>query len=192
MHEILDGDFYRYIDIVPKAGQYELCEYYNKSKCLVLASLIEGKNRAYHEAMACNTPAILFKDHNKWARGEHPLFYGNSGEIVELFNPESLADKIHEVINNPQNYSPRENFLKHHGRKTALNTFSNYLPYFKENIPNYQENIYENKWINEAIEENYGFSFEDILYENKTQIGHTRSLEKIKKTLDFYFNKFKN
>ena len=89
--------------------------------------------------MSCNTPIITFKQHNQWARGEHPIFFGNSGELAEEFTPESLADAIHKIIENPQNYKPRYNYLKYCGRKNFVNNLIKHIPYYRENIPEYKD-----------------------------------------------------
>ena len=103
------GNIQKYIEFFPFIKYADLPKYYTKAKCCVLASLMEGKNRFISEARACNTPIIVFRDFNKYARGDYPIFYGNSGEYCPYFNPECLADTIHKVITNPKDYEPRKN-----------------------------------------------------------------------------------
>ena len=65
---------YDYINFEPYLHQWnELPKVYTSAKCTVLTSLIEGKNRCLFESLCCDTPIVVFKAHNQWARGEHPL-----------------------------------------------------------------------------------------------------------------------
>ena len=136
--EIL-GDYTKYIEFFSFIDYKDLPKYYTGAKCSVLASLLEGKNRFISEAMACNTPVIVFKDFNKYSRGDYPIFFENSGEYVPEYTPESLADTIHKVINNQKNYEPRKNYLIYSGRKNFVNTIIDAIPYYAQNIPNYEK-----------------------------------------------------
>ncbi len=188
----LVSSFKKEIEVVPFVNHHkELPKFYTASKCCVLTSLIEGKNRSLNEAQSCNTPIIAFKDHNKWARAQHPIFYENSGELVEDFNPESLADTIHKVINNPQNYKPRKNYLKYNGRKNFINVLLESLSYFKENIPEYIDgHVHENLWLDLAMQNNYQLSFYDFLYGKNPLIQHVKGINDISKLVDFFYKRF--
>ena len=110
------------MNFIPWAEYKDLIHLYANSKCCVLCSLFEGKNRSIFEAMACNTPIVVFKQYNQYSRGNFPIFRENSGETVSVFSPECLADTIHKVIKNPTNYEPRENYCKYYGRKNFIKT----------------------------------------------------------------------
>jgi len=169
----------------------DLAKYYSSSKCCVLTSLIEGKNRSLNEAMSCNTPIITFKQHNQWARGEYPIFFGNSGELAPEYTYDSLAETIHKVINNPQNYEPRKNYLTYNGRKNFINKITDYIPYFKENIPDYNKGkFHENLWIDLAVQENYQIGYHDFLYDRNPAISHVRGIENIDSLIKFFYSRF--
>ena len=63
----------------PQGNYKDLSKYYSASKCCVLGSLIEGKNRFISESQSCDVPIIVFKDFNKYSRGDFPVFFGNAG-----------------------------------------------------------------------------------------------------------------
>ena len=166
-------------------------KYYTAAKCTVLTSLIEGKNRCIFESLCCDTPIVVFKDHNKWARGNHPIFFGNSGELVPEFTPESLADTIHKVINNPDDYEPRKNHLLHSGRKNFVDILTDYMPYYAKNVPNYSgAKFHDNLWIDLACQYNYSMSYNEFLYGKRPGIFHVRGLNDIAYLMNFYYDKF--
>ncbi|MBR1616710.1 hypothetical protein IJ670_01015, partial [bacterium] len=80
----------KYIDFVPYIDHRSLAHEYPSARCCVLSSILEGKNRFIQEAMSCNTPVIVFKDFNKFARGTYPAFLDNSGEYVPHFSDVAL------------------------------------------------------------------------------------------------------
>ncbi len=179
-----------YLKIIPFVQYKELPKYYSSAKCCVLTSLIEGKNRSINEAMSCNTPVVVFKDHNKYARGNHPIFFGNSGELAD-FSPQALADSIHKVITNQKNYSPRKNYLKYNGRRNFVNILTSYIPYYEKNIPDYNESkFHENLWIDLATQENYQISYHDFLYGKNPAIIHVRGVKNIESLIKFFYSRF--
>ena len=185
------GKLKKYMKFVPFVKHADLAKYYSQSRCCVLTSLLEGKNRSLNEAMSCNTPIIVFKQHNQWARGEHPVFFGNSGEMVEEYTPEALAETIRKVIKNPNNYSPRYNYLKYNGRKNFVNNIIKHIPYYRENIPEYDENhFHENLWVDLAIQENYQIGYHDFIYAKNPAIYHVRGVENIKTLVEFFYSRF--
>ena len=193
MDEVIEilGDLKQHMGFFPFVENKDLTKYYTNSKCCVLTSLIEGKNRSLNEAMACNTPVITFKQHNQWARGDYPIFFGNSGELAPEFTPEALADTIHKVINNLDKYEPRKNYLKYNGRKNFINTLVKYIPYYKENIPDYQENrFHENLWVDLATQANYQLGYMEFLYEKNPAITHIRGISQIDSLIKFFYSRF--
>lgn len=186
------GDYQNYIEFIPFIPYSELPKYYTSAKCCVLASLLEGKNRFISEAMSCNTPIIVFKDFNKYSRGDYPIFFNNSGEYVPSFHPESLADTIHKVINNQDNYTPRKNYLLYNGRKNFVNTILDKIPYFKENLPEYSKNgIMNNLWVDLAMQANYQLSTYDFIYGKNPAIQHVRGMTNIESLVKFFYSRFK-
>ncbi|MBQ4646971.1 MAG: glycosyltransferase [Candidatus Gastranaerophilales bacterium] len=189
--EIL-GDYTKYIEFFSFIDYKDLPTYYTGARCSVLASLLEGKNRFISEAMSCNTPVIVFKDFNKYSRGDYPVFFGNSGEYVPEFSPESLADTIHKVINNPDKYEPRKNYLIHNGRRNFVNTIIDSIPYYKENLPDYEKGqIEKNIWVDLAMQHNYQLSTYDFIYGKNGAIQHVRGMDAIEKLIKFFYSRFK-
>ncbi len=185
VEEIL-GDIKSYIDFHPYIEYYKLPEYFSAAKCGVLGSLIEGKNRFLSEGMSCDMPVIVFRDFNKFTRGDSPAFYGNAGEYAPEFTPESLAETIHKVITNPQNYNPRDCYLRFSGRHNFINTCINEIPYYREHLPEFNNgHMLQNNWVNEACLHNYGMSYESFLYDLNANwsnvVGKTKILELLKK-----------
>lgn len=188
--EIL-GDTKKYIDFIPYIKYFDLPKYYTAAKCGVLGSLIEGKNRFLSECRSCDCPVIVFKDFNKYTRGDYPVFFGNSGEYVPEFSSEALADTIHKVITHPEDYEPRKNYLIHHGRKNFVNTMIDSLDYYKENIPDYEAGkIQDNIWVDLACQDNYQVGYLEFLYGKKVQLEHVVGMDNTKNLLKTYYEKF--
>ena len=186
------GDYTKYIEFFPFIDYKDLPKYYTGARCCVLASLLEGKNRFLSEAMACNTPVIVFQDFNKYSRGDYPIFFENSGEYAPYFTPESLADTIHKVINNSQNYEPRKNYLKYSGRKNFVNTIIDSIPYYRENLPNYEKGrIQDNIWVDLAMQYDYQLSTYDFIYGKNSAIQHVRGMKAIESLVKFFYSRFK-
>ena len=180
-----------YIDFIPYIQYSDLPKYYSAAKCGVLGSLIEGKNRFLSEGMSCDMPVIVFKDFNQFARGDYPVFFGNSGEYVPEFTAESLADTIRKVLMNPQNYSPRDNYLKYSGRRNFVRTVIRNIPYYKENLPAYKTgDALSNQWINTACQHLYQTDYESFLYGARSDISNVIGLEHISQLLKKYFDIF--
>ena len=189
--EIL-GDYHKYIEFIPFVEYKELPKYYTSAKCCVLASLLEGKNRFISEAMACNTPIIVFKDFNKYSRGDYPIFYNNSGEYAPDFSAESLADTIYKVINNQEKYAPRKNYLCYNGRKNFVNTIIDNIPYYKNNLPEYRkQGIMDNLWVDLAMQANYQLSTYEFIYGKNPAIQHVRGMKNIESLVKFFYSRFK-
>ena len=188
--EIL-GDYRKYIEFFSYIEYRELPTYYTGARCAILASLLEGKNRFISEAMSCNTPIIVFNDFNKYARGNYPVFWGNSGEYVPEYTPESLADTIHKVINNPIKYEPRKNYLMYCGRKNFVNTIIDSIPYYADNIPNYERGrIQDNIWVDLAMQHNYQLSTYDFIYGRNPAIQHVVGMKAIESLVEFFYSRF--
>ena len=189
--EAILGDVRKYIEFVPTISYEQLPKYYTSAKCCVLASLLEGKNRFISEAMACDTPVVVFKDFNKYSRGDYPIFFENSGEYAVEFTPEALCDAIRKVILNPGRYEPRKNYLKYSGRKNFLNLCIDSNPYYKFNLPDYQKGrILDNIWVNEAMQKNYQLSTYDFLYGRNPAIQKIKGMKNITSIIEFFYSRF--
>lgn len=186
------GGIEKYVDIIEKVDYSEMSKYYSNSKFTILTSLIEGKNRTLQESMSCNTPVIVFKDHNKYARGEHELFYEDSGLYVNEYTAEALADTIHDGLTNYDGrFFARRAYLKNNGRKNFINMCVDSIPYFKENLPEYENGrIQDNLWVDLAMQNNYQISFNDFLYGKNLAIQQVKINENSHKLVDFFYGRF--
>ncbi len=186
------GDIKNYVTLIDNVNYWEMCKYYSRAKFMVLTSLIEGKNRTIQESMCCNTPVIVFKDHNKWARGPHEIIYENAGLYVPEFSAEALADTIYDgLIDYEGKFTPRRSYLKHNGRKNFINKCIDSIPYYRENLPEYEEGkIQENLWVDLAMQDNYQLSFNDFLYGKNHAIQHVKFNENEHSLIDFFYSRF--
>lgn len=190
LFEILKNP-YDYIEFYPWIDRMELPEFYTRSKCCVLCSIMEGKNRFIQEAQCCDTPIVLFKIHNQFVHGKHPIIYKNSGEFAPEYTPEAMADAIYKVISNYEKYCARENYLKYNGRKNFINTIIDMNPYYRRNLPDYKKGkIQENIWVDLAMQADYQLSFIDFLYGKNIAIQHRRGIEDIKSLIEFFYSRF--
>lgn len=170
-----------YIDFIPHLNWYtELPDHYARSKVFVLGSLVEGKNRSMHEAMVCNTPVVCFKEFNQYLRGDDFSIPPGAG-MYATYDAESLADTMHHVIHNPEEFTPRKSFLQHFGRKNFLNTCVDRIPYYRENLPDYTlGEHYDNLWLDMAVSRNYQTSLHDFLYGHSVWPNHSQGIEACK------------
>ena len=186
------GDIKEYVNLIEEVKYGDMKKYYSRAKFTILTSLIEGKNRTIQESMACNTPVIIFKDHNKWARGPHELFYKDSGLYVPEFSAESLAETIHDGLTNYKGrFFARRNYLKNNGRKNFINKCIDSIPYFKDNLPEYEEGrIQDNLWVDLAMQDNYQLSFNEFLYGKNLAIQQVKMNENNHSLIDFFYSRF--
>ncbi len=194
LEQVMDilGDYNKYIEFFPFIKYSELPKYYTSAKCCVLASLLEGKNRFISEAMSCDTPIVVFKDFNKYSRGDYPIFFNNSGEYVPEFSAESLADTIYKVIINQKKYRPRKNYLTYSGRTNFVNLIVDKIPYYEKNLPSYRKNgIMTNLWVDLAMQANYQLSTYDFIYGKNTAVQHVRGIKNIESLVKFFYSRFK-
>ncbi|HEY9783966.1 MAG TPA: glycosyltransferase [Candidatus Obscuribacterales bacterium] len=179
-----------YIDIVPTVTWSAMRTYYSRARVCVLGSLIGDSNRSIKEAMCADTPVICFKQFNQYARGEELPFPSGAGELSD-FDAEALADTIHHVLHNRQDFKPRRSYLSNWGRKNFLNRCVDAIPYFKSALPEYEENAsVKNLWIDLAVQNNYDLSLNDFVYGANPLISFRRGLDDIDSMLGFYFDRF--
>jgi glycosyltransferase involved in cell wall biosynthesis len=99
-----------YLDLVDFMHPLELSAYYRDHKLLVFASLIEGKNRALHEAMASDTPIVLCEAFNHMTRGTCPAVPEGAG-LLAPFDAEGFADCMHHALDNWADFRARDAYL---------------------------------------------------------------------------------
>jgi glycosyltransferase involved in cell wall biosynthesis len=176
-----------YIDFVAHARHWtELPNYYTRAKLFVLGSLIEGKNRCINEALSCNVPVVCFRDYNQYARNGSPVL-PSSGGLYSPFDPVSLAQTIHEVLENADAFSPRLAYLRENGRENFLNGCLEAMSYYRRVIPGYEDGQHlQNTWLNAGLLKNYRVSLRDFVYDNARGWGHATGLDQIRNLIGAY------
>lgn len=145
-----------YVDMLPdRVDRREMRALYNRAKITVLGSLSEGKNRSLHESMLCNTPVCCFEAYNKTIRGNSDIFPAGAGEFVPEFSAESLAETWLKMLGKIDQYAPREAYLSgFSGRIQTFNRQLDTLPYYQQNLPDYEiGRHHENPWLSAALEQ---------------------------------------
>jgi glycosyltransferase involved in cell wall biosynthesis len=160
------GDVHEYLDLVEFGDPAAMPLLYWDHKVLVLGSLIEGKNRGLHEAMAADTPVICFSAFNQYTRGDVRAFPPGAGEYAP-FHPEGYADIVHNVLSDPGAFSPRAAYLNgFSGRMKTLETCLRALPVYQELVAEFDATRpWWNGWLRGAIRANYGCELETFIYE---------------------------
>lgn len=98
------------VHTVGHASHDELVFAYNAADLLVYPSSYEGFGMPVLEAMACGTPALALDN------TAFPEFAGGVAELVADADPETLADGIRRVVNDPE----RRRWMSREGRRRAL------------------------------------------------------------------------
>ncbi len=170
VQEILDSPK-EYIKLISQVGYDEMGDYYSRAKVLVLASLHEGKNRSLIEAVSCDTPVICFKAHNQYVKGNDQVFPDGAGMYCD-FDPESLAAAIHEVIHNPEKFTPRYSYLKNEGGRAGFfNKIIDAIPYYQKHLPEFEAGNHRNNiGLVVAVQKMYGVSLNDFLYKGHSWV----------------------
>ena len=182
----------KYLKLIGRVAHgHDLCEYYTRSKAVVLTSIYEGKNRTINEAMCCNTPVIVYKDLSKYTRGNDKAFPDGAGLYVPEFTPESMCETIHKALSNLEQFTPRRSYLKYNGRKNFLNKCIDSIPYYRENLPEYEPGkAMDNQWLDLAMQANYQLSLNAFLYGANPAIHHVKLHEKETGIMDFFNERF--
>jgi glycosyltransferase involved in cell wall biosynthesis len=166
------GNMDEYIDFVPWRcrNQGTLQKEYARAKLTVMGSLLEGKNKSIYESMSCNTPVVVFRQFNEGIRGDTPIFPEGAGLYAPEYDPESLADTIHQALHNLNSFTPREGMLNHYGRKRFVQMCMDALPYYRQTLPGYDDgSVFENPWLNLAMYSNWGTHVEGFVYKEQKQ-----------------------
>jgi glycosyltransferase involved in cell wall biosynthesis len=153
-----------YITVLP-SRQAQLSALYNRARCVVMPALCEGKNRSIHEAMSCNVPVVTFAAFNQYARNGVPPFPPEAGLVAPEFSAQSLADTLEKVLAETERFTPREAVLRVSGRRTALTSCIDRLPYYKEQLPDFTPGAHlNNTWIDVAMQLCYRRGLHQHLY----------------------------
>jgi len=176
-----------YVDLLGYVSHYEkLPEYYSRARVFVLASLIEGKNRSLHEAMACNTPVVCFREHNQFARQGAPMFADTAG-LCCTFDPEALADTIHAVLHESECFAPRHAYLRTSGRRNFVSQCLDAIPYYRRALPDFSKGKHlQNAWLDVAVQDNYDVSLYEFIYGKRSGISQVRGVKNIAGVVEQY------
>jgi hypothetical protein len=180
-----------YIQFIPKADYYHrLMNLFAHAQSFVLGSLLEGKNRSLHEAMASDVPVACFEAFNQYARGPAPVLPEGAG-LAAPFHAEGMADTLHTILQNRDAFHPRQTYLTHYGRSNFMSTCVDYLPYYREHLPGYTPGQHiHNLWLDLAIQKQYGISFYDFLHGRRHALISARSIQNIAAMAQFYLEAF--
>jgi hypothetical protein len=147
-HKNKDGSY-----VVGELGKADIRKLINQSRIYLLTSRAEGFNRSFSEALCSDIPVIVMED---LKGGMLSRFREGMGEISKA-NPESIGYKAKKILENYQNYKPRNAYLNEMGtdreNTTLLNKVRNIA---KEN--NYPLNVdsarkyYGDLWTKEIYE----------------------------------------
>ena len=141
--------------------------------------------------MCCNTPVIVFKDLSKYTRGNDNAFPEGAGLYVPRFTSKSMCDTIYKALSNLDKFTPRRSYLTYNGRKNFLNRCIDSIPYYRENLPEYEPGkAMENLWLDLAMQENYQLSLNDFLYGKNPAIHHVKLHEENTGIMDFFNARF--
>ena len=71
--------------------------------------------------------------------------------------PSPLADRLHVLLSNRGEFSPRQSFLRYYGKARAFNVaIDSFGDYYSSRIPDYEVgNHMNNAWLNERISAQY-------------------------------------
>lgn len=140
-----------------------------------------------------NTPVVCFREFNQYIRDETPPFPVGAGLVAASFDAESLADTIHEVIQNQGDFRPRLEYLKVSGRthffSRCIDCFGEH--YYAENLQDFSPGQHVmNLWLDLAIQQNYELSLNNFIYGKNHLLMHVRGLSAIEKMVKFYHGRF--
>ena len=89
--------------IVQGIHQNELVDFYRASDVFLLTSNYEGMSVSVLEALACGLPVVS----TEAGEAKRVIRKGFSGEVVDGFSPEAIAQGLEIVLGNPGAYSQR-------------------------------------------------------------------------------------
>jgi glycosyltransferase involved in cell wall biosynthesis len=189
LREIL-GRVEDYVDINGHVDHWaELPRYFTRARVCALGSLIEGKNRSIAEALSCDVPVVCFSEFNQFARQGYPILPDGAG-ICCAYDPESLADSIQTVLQNPNSFSPRLGYLKRSGRRNFLNKCLDSIAYYRTALPDFVSGQHsQNAWIDASLYNAYGRDLNSFLYRPGRGVARAWGIDNIRQMLNFYRDK---
>lgn len=105
-HKNEDGSY-----VVGELSKDEIRKLINQSKIYLLTSRAEGFNRSFSEALCSDIPVLVMDD---LEGGMLSRFREGMGEISKP-NPKAIGYKVRYMLENPQDYKPREAYLNEMG-----------------------------------------------------------------------------
>jgi hypothetical protein len=99
-------------------------------------------------------------------RGDDFAIPPGAGLYCDDFNAEALADRLHVLLSNRGEFSPRQSFLRYYGKARAFNVaIDSFRDYYSSRIPDYKVgNHTNNAWLNERISAQYGIDLLSYVY----------------------------
>lgn len=160
------GNIADYLDLEEFRDPAEMPALYTDHRVLLMGSLLEGKNRALHEAMACDLPVVCFEDFNRHLRGPVDIFPAGAGAYAE-FDPEAYADAIETALRQRDAFTPRAAYQRgFSGRQSVVARCLRALPEYSAAIPDIASAApVQNEWLNAALEKRYSCNVQRFLYE---------------------------
>jgi glycosyltransferase involved in cell wall biosynthesis len=189
MEEVV-GHLHDYVDLEENRSPEEMPALYQSHQALVLGSLIEGKNRALHEAMASDTPVICCEAFNQYTRGSAHAFPQGAGGYAP-FDEEGYADTVHRILLARRDLTPRRSYLNgFSGRSHVLERCLCEFTEFADRVPGFAPATpLDNEWLSEALQARYGCTWEQFVYGSPPH-GHLRGIDEHDRALAFYSDKF--
>lgn len=91
----------KHIYFIPQKHQRELVSYYQAADVFLLASNFEGMSVSVLEALACGLPVVS----TDAGEARRVIKSGFSGEVINDFSPERLAQELEKVLSRPDIYT---------------------------------------------------------------------------------------
>lgn len=161
------GNVEDYIELAGRIEPADMSALYARARSFVLTSTVEGKNRAMSEALLCDVPAVVPDDFNAAARNGQPLLPPNCG-LTPPRDPELFAAALEQVVESYGDFSPRAEYLKVSGRMNFFWDCVLSFEHFSSQIPGTTLEERQ-RWLDAAIEANYGISLVDFLYGSQSK-----------------------
>ena len=116
----------------------QMCNFYNSSKICILPSIIEGGNRAVHEAMLCGCPIIYYKNVIGGVSD-----YMNKNNSISYNSEIDLPRKIEIAVKNYKKFNINQKETKQLVSEVyQISKFKNVLKeIYKKDNENFDENI---------------------------------------------------
>jgi glycosyltransferase involved in cell wall biosynthesis len=160
------GGISEYLDLEDFRPPEQMPDLYRDHKIMVMGSLLEGKNRAIHEAMACGVPIVCCREFNQHIRGSVEAFPPGAG-VYATFDPEAYADAMHLALREHGSFAARAAYQGgFSGRAFVLERCLRELPEFAKTLPDFSAaQPLPNEWLEAALARCYACTTERFLFE---------------------------